>query len=751
MHEKPVINTKSIPSFTILLPVISLVSVTLFVLIMINGIKNDLLESDAKESTLRQEAALKKELKSIIDQAVSQAKSLLQIESIEYTRQLKNQIIRFSKDSTATLSDKNLRSFNKEYPLFQAENISKEDIKNYLTPERYKEYQKTNSVAVTQDFSFINNKSTLQYFKKLHNQHYLISFKRETFLNKHAEDIAQNLQKINTFHSSSFSIHKLNPKQELIPFIHHGSDKPNPVLNERKFIKQVLLENNNGAFKTMTIDNKEVIVYAQACPILRWVISIETQTDSMKAANKRHQETRSIYFEKKTQELLIVIVIVATIVLLLSLIVAKIINTIFTRFKKQIEDQNSTLKSFNRELTHKVSEQTTELKESEARYRTIFERSRDGVIILNDERISYCNESTLKMFGIHLKASLIGMPIIKLFPKLQPDGNESSKLLRDYLDITAALGHSRFEVLLEKANKQTFYVDVWLQNIELEGQRTVHVVFRDIDFQKNAQEKIKEQHKELLVLNETLEEKVRFEVLKNQEKEQLLVHQSRLAQMGEMISMIAHQWRQPLSAISTSSANMKLLIELDQYTKETFTRNLDQIDEYIQHLSETINDFRNFFKPDKQTEKTTLGEVIGKSLNIIFQSLQGHEISVSQSIDDDVEILTYPHELMQVVLNILKNAEDILLERKIKNRHIHIAYERLQHAHKLTFSDNAGGIPEEIMDNIFDPYFSTKHQKNGTGLGLYMSRVIITEHCRGTLSAHNNDEGAVFDIELPID
>lgn len=675
----------------------------------------------------------------------------MRIEYVEYTRQLKAQIDRLSKASTSSLNNNWLKKINKNYPLFHTEPISDDELKSRLIPKRYKKYQKTGSTRLSQNFSFTDNKSTLKYFKKVHHRDYLISFNREGFLKKHAQYIAQNLQKINTFSNSSFSIHKLNAQQELLPFIHRGSMNIDRILNERKFIQEVLLAKDKGTFKSFTIDNKERLVYAQACPILRWVISIQARTDAPNTAHKLQKERRTIYFEKKSEELLIVIVIVSSIVLLLSLIVAKIINTIFTRFKKQIEDQNSALKSFNKELSHKVSEQTQELKESEARYRTIFERSRDGVVILNDECISYCNESTLKMFGIPLKSSLIGMPLSKLFPEFQPDGNASAKLLQDYLNITAALGHSRFEVLLEKANKETFYVDIWLQNIELKGQNTVHVVFRDIDFQKNAQEKIKEQHKELLILNETLEEKVRFEVLKNQEKEQLLVHQSRLAQMGEMISMIAHQWRQPLSAISTSSANMKLLIELDQYNKESFSRNLDQIDDYIQHLSETINDFRNFFKPDKQTEKTTLGEVIEKSLNIISPSLQGHEISVSQSVDKDVELHTYPHELMQVILNILKNAEDTFLERNIKNRHINIDYKKLEHTHKLSFSDNAGGIPLEIMERIFDPYFSTKHQKNGTGLGLYMSRVIIREHCRGTLSAYNSDEGAVFVIELPMD
>jgi signal transduction histidine kinase len=221
--------------------------------------------------------------------------------------------------------------------------------------------------------------------------------------------------------------------------------------------------------------------------------------------------------------------------------------------------------------------------------------------------------------------------------------------------------------------------------------------------------------------------------------------------MGEMISMIAHQWRQPLNAISTSSANLKLLMELDKYDQHKFETSLSQIDDYIQHLSETIDDFRNFFKPDKQKEQTTVGEVIHKSLSIIEKSFIGHEILCNVNIDKDVPLFTYPHELMQVILNILKNAEDILLERDIEEKIITITYKKTDQAHQLIFEDNAGGIPEDIIDKIFDPYFSTKHKKNGTGVGLYMSRVIINEHCQGSIEVENRDTGATFIISLPLE
>ncbi len=261
--------------------------------------------------------------------------------------------------------------------------------------------------------------------------------------------------------------------------------------------------------------------------------------------------------------------------------------------------------------------------------------------------------------------------------------------------------------------------------------------------------KVEERTKELLTLNKTLEERVALEVEKNQEKERLLVHQSRLAQLGEMISMIAHQWRQPLATIASSLMNLQLSIELDDYDKDQFSKSLTRIDEHVQHLSKTIDNFRNFFKPDKSKEKIRLSSVFKKSINILKNTFHNNEINLDIDIDDNVVIYTYFHELMHVILNILKNAIDVLIERSIQNKTILIRYEANETEHIIKIADNAGGISQDIIHNIFDPYFSTKLQKNGTGLGLYMSYIIINDHCKGSLEVINQDKGALFMIKLP--
>jgi signal transduction histidine kinase len=221
--------------------------------------------------------------------------------------------------------------------------------------------------------------------------------------------------------------------------------------------------------------------------------------------------------------------------------------------------------------------------------------------------------------------------------------------------------------------------------------------------------------------------------------------QSRLAQMGEMISMIAHQWRQPLTAITATTTTMQLKAMNNTLEQEKVIELAQKINEYSQHLSTTINDFRNFFKSTKHKQNTDFKTIVNSMLNIIESTLQNNNITLRIEEKGPLEsFLTYNNEIKQVILNLIKNAEDALLEKKIDQPEIIIEIE----GRTLTVKDNAGGIPEEILPKIFDPYFSTKIEKDGTGLGLYMSKIIIEEHCEGELSVENDTEGAVFRITL---
>jgi len=260
---------------------------------------------------------------------------------------------------------------------------------------------------------------------------------------------------------------------------------------------------------------------------------------------------------------------------------------------------------------------------------------------------------------------------------------------------------------------------------------------------------------ELTRINASLEERVEKEVAYNRQKDKQMLEQSRLAQMGEMLSMIAHQWRQPLSAISATTGSMNLHMQLEKYDEIYFMESIDKINTYTQHLSTTITDFRNFFKPDKKKSLSNLNNVVMGSLNIIGSSLQSQGIKIETRLESTEEIYTYPNELMQVLLNIIKNAQDVFMEKamypsaKIKEPRIVIETQTLEDEIQLIIKDNAGGISQENFAYVFDPYFTTKEKCDGTGLGLYMSKMIVEDHCNGKLQVENEDDGACFILTLP--
>ena len=248
--------------------------------------------------------------------------------------------------------------------------------------------------------------------------------------------------------------------------------------------------------------------------------------------------------------------------------------------------------------------------------------------------------------------------------------------------------------------------------------------------------------------NKKLEKSVQVIKRELEENQKQLLQQSRLAQMGEMISMIAHQWRQPLSAISSTSSTILLKSKLNKLDKELAIELASKINEYSKHLSETINDFRNFFKTDKKIETTNFNIIIDNVLNIVNSSLETRKIKIIKEFECKKSFETYPNELKQVVLNLIKNAEDALLDNKIKDPYIKIKTYEKGDKYILEVLDNAGGIPQDIMSKIFDPYFSTKTKKDGTGLGLYMSKIIIEEHCGGKLEIENHKDGALFRVVI---
>ena len=247
----------------------------------------------------------------------------------------------------------------------------------------------------------------------------------------------------------------------------------------------------------------------------------------------------------------------------------------------------------------------------------------------------------------------------------------------------------------------------------------------------------------LIKLNQNLQEQVNIEVEKNRQKDILLFQQNRFAQMGGMMEMIIHQWKQPLSAITTTTNSLKLKAALNKIDTETVKISIDKILQYSKHMNEIIDSFRNFYKVNKQKQNTTFKELLDKSLNIIEPIFAKKNIKIEKQIESDRVFFTHLNEIIQVIMNILDNAKDILLEKNISNPTITIVAKD----NILQIKDNGGGISDDIIEKIFDPYFSTKGDK-GSGIGLYMAKVIIEEHCCGKLNVFNDSQGAVFEIIL---
>jgi len=356
------------------------------------------------------------------------------------------------------------------------------------------------------------------------------------------------------------------------------------------------------------------------------------------------------------------------------------------------------------------------------------------IYIIIDKKLNIVNSNNLakKTFKI-LNSTKNKKSFLLLVPK------NDIKILLDWISIEAYTYSDLELLLITSQGKKKFKIIGSEHKINKD-----QIILSIINIQKES-----ELFEELNNLNSLLEEKIKKEVEKNRQNDKKLQEQSRFTQMGEMINMIAHQWRQPLNAISLTSNNLLFKCMMDDIEKELFKQELDLINEYSQILSQTIDDFRDFFKVHKNKQEHSLTEIVKKSLDIINLSISSKNIDIISDFKDDKKLFLYQNELMQVIINILKNAQDKFFSLDQEEKNIKIKTYKKQNKHIITIEDNGPHIKKEVLPKIFDPYFSTKEGKNGTGLGLYMSKVIVEEHHNGELKVENNNIGVCFKIIIP--
>ena len=264
------------------------------------------------------------------------------------------------------------------------------------------------------------------------------------------------------------------------------------------------------------------------------------------------------------------------------------------------------------------------------------------------------------------------------------------------------------------------------------------------DVIKRYKNEVQNREGELKSLNDNLFMKVQYGIQEAKQKDKKILEQAKLARIGSMISMIAHQWRQPLSQLSGILMELETATRFKKVDDAYILNAIAKSDKMIEFMSNTIDDFRNFYKPDKIKEEFFVSESCLKAINIIDATLENLGINLIFNVEDDRKIVGYPTEFSQVILNIISNAKDILIEKEIKNPKIQIDIKSKGILSIITIKDNAGGIAEENKELLFDPYYSTKDSSKGTGLGLYISKLIIERNMGGELSVFNNNEGEVF-------
>ena len=374
----------------------------------------------------------------------------------------------------------------------------------------------------------------------------------------------------------------------------------------------------------------------------------------------------------------------------------------------------------------------------------------NGVILLDNTLTIHSYNKWMQLHTKLKESDLIGKKLYEIFPNI----NKKTLLRKVQTAIkietptyyTATTSNYLIPIKINQIKNSLFeYMQQDVSIIPLKEQTGfVALIITDQTNMANTNALLQANIKKVKELNrELIQEKEKTEFQHKQ-----LLSNSRSAAMGEMISMIAHQWRQPLSLINTIIASLKVKKELDQLNDEFLEKSIEKIEKTTSFLSTTIDDFRDYFKPNKVATKVNLPNLFEKSLFFLKNELKEMNIDYKVLIEEEIYIKTYKNELLQSILNILKNSLDAFKDKNIDNKKITVAVEQNTDTLLIEITDNAGGIEKRNLQRVFEPYFSTK-SKNGTGLGLYMCKTIINEHLHGKISLQSDTNGTKVAIELP--
>jgi len=457
------------------------------------------------------------------------------------------------------------------------------------------------------------------------------------------------------------------------------------TINELKAVKQLLINSNYKGNDYILYEYNNKLLYGTFLNRLRYFIGYGTNLSHIDEIVAKEKEISLENMYSKIMKLVFIISIMTVVFFVFSLVFTRKIEKLFNEHRRRV-------------------------KQNEEKYALLFNHSNDGYIIseFNDEgfaSILSLNNTALNMTAYEQR-EILYQDFFRLF---------------DNLDFQETLNSKELFRTVKLRTKNNLIKTVEINAIvySYEKKNLLFASLRDVT--------------ERVLLKE---EKAK--------QQNMLIQKSKMAAMGEMIGNIAHQWRQPLSQVSGLFFDIESAYDFKELDKKYLSQRVDEANDLLEYMSKTIDDFRNFFNPNSSKEDFLIDEAVQSALKIVSSTLKHHNIKIDIQRNLNHSIHGYKNEYAQVIVNILSNAKDILIDRKVENPQVRVY---LKDTNTLCIEDNAGGVDSEIIDKIFDPYFTTKYDY-GTGIGLYMTKLIIEEKMNGTIDVNNSENGAVFSIKV---